>query len=370
MGPVNGSSVSGLFVLLLGTNEQKRPRASQARRPGCIRADLSLRTDTRSQKWNKSLGTTAERTRQKVLLRCVSARTMAKVLELNMIARITRCFQAIPARIFLRLALLILGMPATPDMAQSVSSSERMPQVVFVVGENEYHTWETLPDFARKELEPRGLSCLFVMASPKEHDNVFTNFAIIKQADLLFLSARRRTPPKEMMALIRAHLKAGKPLIGIRTASHAFGADPPDEVHQGWRTFDRDILGCSYQDHYNNSGPNAPATLVKVLKEALPHPVLSGIPTEELRVTSHLYKNRELAATVTPLMSGHVEGRTESEPVAWVNTDEDRRVFYTSLGSPDDFKEAFFRRLLVNAVLWSLGRPVPNDISSGLTPVP
>jgi hypothetical protein len=56
-----------------------------------------------------------------------------------------------------------------------------------------------------------------------------------------------------------------------------------------------------------------------------------------------------------------VAGQTNSEPVAWVNTDQDRRVFYTSLGSPDDFTQPFLRRLLVNAVFWSLGRPVPRE---------
>src|SRR5262249_28041597 len=103
-------------------------------------------------------------------------------------------------------------------------------------------------------------------------------------------------------------------------------------------------------------------TVLKVLK-SVSHPVLTGIPLNELHVTSHLYKSRDLAATVTPLMSGHVEGRTESEPVAWVNTDQDRRVFYTSLGSLDDFKQPFFRRLLLNGVLWTLGHPVPNEVT-------
>ena len=128
-----------------------------------------------------------------------------------------------------------------------------LPRVVFIIGENEYHTWETLPDLAAHEFKAAGVEYEFVMASSREHDNVFTNFALIKNADLLFLSARRRTPPKEMMALIRAHLRAGKPLVGIRTASHAFGADPPDAQHEGWRTFDRDILGCSYQGKCQSS---------------------------------------------------------------------------------------------------------------------
>src|SRR4030095_4876462 len=243
---------------------------------------------------------------------------------------------------------LLLTLTTTTIQAAGISSTNQAARVVFIIGANEHRPCETLPEFARQELQPRELDCEFVMASPEERDNVFTNFSIIKDADLLFVSTRRRTPPKEMMRLIRAHLKAGKPLIGIRTARHAFDADPLDPDHEGWRSFDREILGCNYQGHYNNVGPNDPATLVRVVKSALPHPLLIGLPMDELRVTSHLYKSRDLAATVTTLMTGHLEGRTESEPVAWVNTDQGSRVFYTSLGSPDAFQQAFFRRLLLD----------------------
>src|SRR5437016_623475 len=87
---------------------------------------------------------------------------------------------------------------------------DKRRHVVFVIGENEYHTWETLPEFALQELVKRGVRCSFVNASPQQGDNHFANFNLIKEADLLFISARRRTPPKEMMALIRDHLSAGK----------------------------------------------------------------------------------------------------------------------------------------------------------------
>ena len=233
------------------------------------------------------------------------------------------------------------------------------PHVVFIIGENEYHTWETLPEFAAAELEPRGLSCSFVTASTREGDNVFTNFAAIKEADLLLISVRRRTPSKEMMALIRAHLAAGKPLAGIRTASHAFGATPTDEEHEGWPTFDVEVLGGSYQGHYNNLPPNAPATLVQAVPDVLTHPILRGISTNQIRVTSHLYKYRDLSASTTTLLTGRLENQSAVEPVAWVNTDQNRRVFYTSLGSPDDFHQPFFRRLLLNGLFWSLNLPVP-----------
>jgi len=48
------------------------------------------------------------------------------------------------------------------------------------------------------------------------------------------------------------------------------------------------------------------------------------------------------------------------EPVAWVNQCGKARVFYTSLGHPEDFQDASFRRLLANGILWSLDKPVPS----------
>ena len=233
--------------------------------------------------------------------------------------------------------------------------ADNRPHVVFIIGENEYHTWETLPGFARQELVKRGVRFSFVNATPRQGDNLFVNYEVIKDADLLFISARRRTPPKQMMALIHHHLNAGKPLAGIRTASHAFGAEPVDDRHEGWPEFDVDVLGCSYQGHYNNSA----TAQVEIALPAGPHPVLTGVPTDKFRVTSSLYKSRSLVKTVTPLMIGRLEGQTESEPVAWVNTARNRRVFYTSLGSPDDFKQVFFRRLLLNGILWTLNQPNP-----------
>ncbi len=238
--------------------------------------------------------------------------------------------------------------------------ADKRPRIVFVIGENEYHTWETLPEFARNELEWRGYNCSFVTASPDVKDNVFTNFNVIKDADLLFVSARRRTPPKEMMDLIRAHLDAGKPLVGIRTACHAFAADPADAQHEGWPTFDVDVLGCNYQNHYGNSGTNAAPTYVRTVPGA--NPILTGLPTDELEIQGSLYKSRNPAATVTPLMTGHLASGSEIEPVAWINTAHNRRVFYTSLGTPDNFKQPFFRELLLNGISWALDRPIPPEL--------
>ena len=99
-------------------------------------------------------------------------------------------------------------------------------RIAMVIGENEYHTWETLPEFARKELDWRGYQVSYVLASPTDGDPNFKNFEAIKEADLVVVSVRRRTPPKAMMDLLREHIAAGKPVVGIRTASHSFAATP------------------------------------------------------------------------------------------------------------------------------------------------
>ena len=65
------------------------------------------------------------------------------------------------------------------------------------------------------------------------------------------------------------------------------------------------------------------------------------------------------------LLEGWLEDKPEIvEPIAWVNTNGNRRAFYTSLGSPEDFKDPAFRRLLLNAVLWAVGQPVPPEMAA------
>jgi hypothetical protein len=199
---------------------------------------------------------------------------------------------------------------------------------------------ETLPEFAEKDLKPQGIRFSFVNASPTAGATEFTNYARIKEADLLFVSVRRRTPSKEMIDLMRAHLNQGKALVGIRTASHAWDAKPPDDQHAAWPTFDADILGAKYENHYGrtNLGPQA---IIKTVPEAANHPVLRGVPSE-FPTDSHLYKYRRTGTTVTPLLMGHLSGRTNVELAAWVYTGNNRRVFYIA-GQSGGFQLPAFR---------------------------
>jgi len=229
-------------------------------------------------------------------------------------------------------------------------------RIVLLIAENEYRTWETLPAFATRELAWRGYTIDFVTASQRTDDFDFQNWTAILDADLLVISARRRAVPEPMLDALRAHVAAAKPVVGLRTASHAF--DPGDKSlpeDRTWRRFDREILGAQYQNHYGSGSK----TVVRRAPGAANHPLLNGV-NPEFQSASSLYRSRHPASTVTLLLEGQTEnGQSETEPVAWINLASNRRVFYTSLGSPGDFDNPSFRRLLLNGILWALDDVIP-----------
>jgi putative heme-binding domain-containing protein len=224
------------------------------------------------------------------------------------------------------------------------------PRAVFLIGEDEYQTEKTLPAFAIKELEPLGIRCTLAIADPKSpHD--FPGVQALEDADLLVLSVRRRAPRAEEMAIIRKYVAAGKPVVGIRTACHAFdtrGKAPPG--HAEWTSFDPDVLGGHYTGHYaNDLKPQIdPAASDK------PHRLMQGVETPFVSQGS-LYKTSPLALSARALLVGRIPGHP-AEPVAWVNREGSQPTFYTSLGHPGDFEIPAFRRLLRNAILWALDR--------------
>ena len=236
-------------------------------------------------------------------------------------------------------------------------SEDQRPHAVFLIGEDEYKTWETLPKFAKQELEWRGWR-VTVIAEEKSDKNNFPGLTTaLPEADLLLVSVRRRALPKPQLDAVRAHLAAGKPLVGIRTASHAFAPRGKDaEKGDSRATFDPDVLGGNYNNHHGNG----PKTMVTVARNAESDPILTGVDFAQLTSNGSLYKVTPLKETARPLLIGAIPGQS-AEPVAWTHSfgPQKARVFYTSLGHPDDFTNASFRRLLLNAILWSTDQPIP-----------
>lgn len=223
--------------------------------------------------------------------------------------------------------------------------------IVMLIGEKEYLTKDTLPAFAEKELA-KDFRVHVIHAHPEEK-NRFPGIEALKDADVLCLSVRRRTLPEDQLEIVRAFIRAGKPVIGVRTASHAFslrGAAPP-AGHATWERFDGAILGGSYRGHHGNKVPS----FAWVAEGGRNHPVLKGVTRNEFTTGGSLYQVLPLAEGTQVLLMGRAGDLKPHEPVAWTHeTQSGSRVFYTSLGHVKDFDNGQFVRMLKNAFHWAV----------------
>ena len=200
-------------------------------------------------------------------------------------------------------------------------------------GSFEYDSEASLAIFEEHLRGVGGVECSRVVFESEDDDR---SLAPIDDEDLLLVFTRRLNTAGRELERFRDYCAAGRPIVGVRTASHGF---------QNWLGFDAEVLGGSYDMHYG-AGP-----LVRV-DEAAGHPILEGVSG----LVSHgsLYRNTPIAGDATLLLTGTTDEATE--PVAWTRMNAGGRVFYTSLGHQADFRDGRFLRLLTNGVLWAAGR--------------
>ena len=253
-------------------------------------------------------------------------------------------------------AVLVVLVFIVDRLSAAAPSEPR--RVVILIGEDEYKTWETLPAFAERELAPRGYKVRVIQQDTADKHRFPGLVEALTEADLLIVSVRRRSPPTDQLDAIRRHLGHGKPLLAIRTASHAFavrGADQEELAKHPeraeWLEFDREVLGGNYSGHHGAG----PITTITLATGGENHPIAEGLEFGEWRSEASLYKSGPIVAEARALLIGEIPGRPP-EPVAWIHLYGGRkaRVFYTSLGHESDFANPQFRRLLVNAVAWGL----------------
>lgn len=225
----------------------------------------------------------------------------------------------------------------------AVAAPAKAPTIVLVSGEFEYKSAETLPVLKQKLEAQLGAKCVYLARPADPKAQTIAGLEALDTADLAIFFIRRMTLPEEQLAHIRKFAASGKPIIGLRTASHAF---------ENWKEWDREVLGGNYQNHHNNKL----ATTVRVAPDAANHPILQGV-AKEFASPGSLYRNSPLPAGATVLLTGSVEGKP-AEPVAWTRSHHGAAVFYTSLGHPGEFGTEPFDRLLLNAVKWALAQPV------------
>lgn len=247
--------------------------------------------------------------------------------------------------------------------------ADNRPVVAFVIAENEYHANKSLPEFAHDLLLTKGVQCEYALGKdeyvePNLHN--IENLQIMQDADLAVFFARRRALPSQQMSLIKEYVNSGKPVLGLRTASHGFNANKvvpnsggtavdatgkvPAFLDQ-WPEFDKDVLGGNYIGHYGTMKVGIVFSIVPGMEN---HRLFKGVTPEDIigpvAPLHTLYENRPLRSdNIQVLMLGSIPDKP-TEPVLWINHRPKGEVIYTSMGHWDDWKIEKFRTIMFNAV--------------------
>jgi hypothetical protein len=258
--------------------------------------------------------------------------------------------------------------------------------IVLISGDEEYRSEEALPQLAKILATHHGFTCSVLFAiDPKDgtiNPNVNDNIPGLDQlasADLVVMFLRFRNLPDDQMAPIVAYLKEGKPIVGIRTSTHAFNLRGKTFANHDWRSkvkgweggFGVRVLGETWISHHGGHGSQATRGIIA--KDQADHPIVRGIKDGDIFGPTDVYGVRmPLPGDSTPLVLGQVvagmkptdpplEGKKNNPmmPIAWTKTyqiDEGKpgRAFTSTAGASQDLLSAGMRRLLVNACYWGL----------------
>jgi type 1 glutamine amidotransferase len=281
-----------------------------------------------------------------------------------------------------RVLFFLLALPVALLSGQAKPGHGK--NVVLLAGDDEYHSEQMMPQFAEILEKRQGFHCTVLFSKnaqtgeidPHARGNI-PGLAALEKADLLILFTRFRDLPDEQMKYFADYVASGKPLFGIRTATHAFEIASGktysryswNSKEAGWEGgFGRRVLGETWIAHHGDHGKQS--TRGRLVAEQMASPILRGIRDGEIWVPTDVYEVRlPLPDGCVPLVKGEVltgmkatddavQGKVNDPmlPVAWTTTYKGARVFTTTMGSAEDFANEALRRLFVNAALWAVGR--------------
>jgi len=256
--------------------------------------------------------------------------------------------------------------------------------IVLVSGDEEYRSEEMLPQLGKILAKRHGFRCTVLFAidkqdgtiNPNQNDNI-PGLDALKTADLLVLFTRFRNLPDDQMKHLVDYIESGKPLLGLRTATHAFNLKG-DSGYLGYQWnnseggFGRKVLGETWVSHHGNHGTQSTRGILA--KGVEDHPILRGIQNGDIWGPTDVYGVRlPLPGDSKPLVLGQVldgmkpidkpvAGKKNDPlmPIAWTKSytgasGKTARTFCSTIASSQDFESEGLRRLLVNACYWGLG---------------
>lgn len=260
-------------------------------------------------------------------------------------------------------------------------------KVVLISGDEEYRSEEALPQLGKILSVRHGFECTVLFAidpatgeiNPNEQRNI-PGLEALETADLMILFTRFRNLPDAQMQHVVNYVESGRPIIGLRTATHAFNLSGDSAFkHYHWQSkeagweqgFGRQVLGETWISHHGHHGRES--TLGLLVEQEREHPILRGIQDGDIWGPTDVYGVRlPLPGDSKPLVLGQVLSGMQREtppvegakndpmmPIAWTKTfqttsGKKSRVFCTTMGASQDLQSAGLRRLLLNASLWCL----------------
>jgi type 1 glutamine amidotransferase len=257
--------------------------------------------------------------------------------------------------------------------------------IVLVSGDEEYRSEEALPQLGKILARHHGFKCTVLFPIDEKDGTINPNVSNIpglealKTADVMVIFTRFRDLPDEQMKHIVDYLDAGKPVVGIRTATHAFNVksgktyakysyNAKDAGYE--QGFGRQVLGETWINHHGRHGSQSTRGIIAKGQES--HPILRGIQDGDIWGPSDVYGVRlPLPGDSQPLVLGQVLTGMKSDdpplegakndpmmPIAWTKSysgsaGNKGRAFCSTIGAANDLTAEGTRRLLVNACYWA-----------------
>lgn len=267
---------------------------------------------------------------------------------------------------------------------QGAEGAGKGKHIVFVSGDEEYRSEEALTMLAKILARHHGFKCTVLFSIDPETNKIdpdnqtnIPGLEQLKTADLMVLLIRFRELPDEQMKFIDEYTKSGKPIVALRTSTHAFNytrnKQSPfakysyNSTVKGWEGgYGRQILGETWVAHHGNHGKEGTRGLINGTLEN--HAILRGV--KDIWASTDVYTIRNLTGDSKVLVYGQsTHGMTPKSalsheksvmPVAWIKhyTNENgnkARIFNTTMGASVDLVSRDLRRLLVNACYWAMG---------------
>ena len=288
-------------------------------------------------------------------------------------------------------------------------------RIVLVSGDEEYRSEEALPQLAKILSQRHGFETVVLFGQDPAVPGIINpdylgnipGLEALADADLMIIATRFRDLPDEQMQMIDDYLKSGRPVMGLRTATHAFNIPTESKwAHYSfnykgekseWQGgFGEAILGTSWVAHH---GWHKKESARGIITDA--HPINSGIDSGSIWSAADVYTVKELGPEAVPVVWGQVltgmnpedepigpgpydytprfakddpdfDKNDPMQPIAWTQPyqipgGKKGVVFASTLGASLDLANASTRRLLVQGVYWAVGLDIPAEgVDAGL----